>query len=318
MMRFIRNSAFTLIEMLVVIAIISILAGLLLPGLVAARGKARQTDCMNALGQVGKAILMYAIDNEDLMPMGQNGAVGTRDLYVAKSHYYEVTIKTKTKTVTRKGWATSWNGVTGLGLLHRDLALMANSEILFKGENAGVEIGTEMGKLPERNLIDKKYPQHPTYNVRPDPNMQVHSSYYYSQAGHGRQKQLNDNQLKNRAIVIGAQGVYECPADDPNADDFPGVFMRHVPTPGFPTPQHEAYYNCWVNPLNRYKPRPHENTKYMQHYVEHNHGGTGTHILAASGRVKWFSFEATSGIRQFNVIMDPDGAFKAADAILRN
>ena len=54
-----RRVAFTLIEMLVVISIISMLAGMLLPGLTAARQQAREIKCLNNLDQIGMAIEMY-------------------------------------------------------------------------------------------------------------------------------------------------------------------------------------------------------------------------------------------------------------------
>jgi prepilin-type N-terminal cleavage/methylation domain-containing protein/prepilin-type processing-associated H-X9-DG protein len=58
-------SAFTLIELL---AVIAILAALLLPVLSAARLKARAIQCVSHLKQDGAAIVMYAGDDNDLLP----------------------------------------------------------------------------------------------------------------------------------------------------------------------------------------------------------------------------------------------------------
>jgi len=60
MSRSICRKAFTLVELLVVIMIISVLVGLLLPSLTRAREKANQVSCADNLHQIGMAMLIYA------------------------------------------------------------------------------------------------------------------------------------------------------------------------------------------------------------------------------------------------------------------
>lgn len=64
-------SAFTLIELLVVIAIISIIAAILFPVFAQAREKARQIACVSNEKQMGLALLQYAQDFDEYLPMSQ-------------------------------------------------------------------------------------------------------------------------------------------------------------------------------------------------------------------------------------------------------
>jgi prepilin-type N-terminal cleavage/methylation domain-containing protein len=56
---------FTLVEMLVVIAVIAILAALLFPALNAAKRKAQRATCLNNLRQINVGVRMYSDDAND-------------------------------------------------------------------------------------------------------------------------------------------------------------------------------------------------------------------------------------------------------------
>ena len=64
------SSAFTLVELLVVIAVVAILMGVLVPALASARASARKIACLANLRQIGLAVHSYADDNRGNIPFG--------------------------------------------------------------------------------------------------------------------------------------------------------------------------------------------------------------------------------------------------------
>lgn len=70
-----RRRAFTLVELLVVLAVIGILTALLLPAVVGTKEGGRSTVCLNNLHQIGIALQIYVQENQNHLPVMQN--IGT-------------------------------------------------------------------------------------------------------------------------------------------------------------------------------------------------------------------------------------------------
>jgi prepilin-type N-terminal cleavage/methylation domain-containing protein len=69
-----RSSAFTLVELLVVIGIIAVLVAIMLPTLNRVRAKSRKTVCLSNLRQLGQATHIYAAENKGWLPARPDGS----------------------------------------------------------------------------------------------------------------------------------------------------------------------------------------------------------------------------------------------------
>ena len=68
------SRSFTLIELLIVIAIIAILAAMLLPALNKARERAQTVNCTSQQKQYALACTQYGLDNQEWMPIAYANA----------------------------------------------------------------------------------------------------------------------------------------------------------------------------------------------------------------------------------------------------
>lgn len=84
------RSAFTLIELLTVIAIIGILAAIIIPVVGKVRLAARQSQCVSNLRQIGIGIMAYTNDNRGFLP-GRSGADGNSGLESAVHYRFPAT-----------------------------------------------------------------------------------------------------------------------------------------------------------------------------------------------------------------------------------
>lgn len=82
-----RQQGFTLVEMAVVLGILTVLIALGLSVVGAAHRRARQAVCLSNLGQLDKALLMYAGDNDNLLPPYQNDFGAGGHITTASGHY---------------------------------------------------------------------------------------------------------------------------------------------------------------------------------------------------------------------------------------
>jgi len=77
------DRGFTLVELMVVIAIIAILAALLLPAMAAAKANSKRIACISNLRQIGVAVRAYSIDYGGLIPYGPKAPpfISPKDFY---------------------------------------------------------------------------------------------------------------------------------------------------------------------------------------------------------------------------------------------
>jgi prepilin-type N-terminal cleavage/methylation domain-containing protein/prepilin-type processing-associated H-X9-DG protein len=102
------QKAFTLIELLVVIAIIAVLASIAIPAFQKVMERARSTQDANNLSQLGKSVLAYLNDNDDLMFSGTTWTLGLFNNYLKDRKIYQSPFDSRSPSSTDTSFNVSY------------------------------------------------------------------------------------------------------------------------------------------------------------------------------------------------------------------
>lgn len=147
-----EHRAFTLVEMLVVIATIAILAAMLLPAIAKSKGKAQRIACVNNSKQVGLGIILWSHDHEGKYPWIVKPADGgTRTFSQAWQHFAVLSNELGTPKVLhcptdkQRMGAESFNGPNGLVTLQ-------NAALSYAVGTEATEGNPSMHIVVDRNI----------------------------------------------------------------------------------------------------------------------------------------------------------------------
>lgn len=183
-----RSNAFTLVELLVVIAVISVLAGLLLPALEDAMRASRLIVCMNQQKQQYLVLTTYMDENRDMLPPAGNcwGA-----LSFLKDGYYQWNPRVK--------W--SWGAYLCDRGYIQDMDLLVcpdtdgeghseREDIIFLKKSPEVWLNNDDGvwcnySMRHGGRFSKKYPNRQLMLAEAAQNYSVHPPYFWEIQQHG-------------------------------------------------------------------------------------------------------------------------------------
>lgn len=190
------TAGFTLVELLVVLAIIAILAGLLLPSMSSAKARAKQAVCLSNLRQLGVAIRLYAGDHDGRIPFGP-----TAPPFTSPASFYPSTGAPTSLLSLRDG------APVGLGLMLKSALASEPRAVFCPGRDQPTDADAELAKVGTNQAQSSYYYRHGGNTQLFDPVGNRFNSE------HLRLDALGDNRDGNpiRALVLDTQ--FLCPPD---------------------------------------------------------------------------------------------------------
>ncbi len=137
------KSGFTLVGLLVIIAVLAILAAMLLPALASAKKKAQRINCVNNLKQCGLAFRMWAGDNYDKNPMDVPEAKGgTREFNTGADTFRHFQVMSNELSTPK------------ILVCPADTRIAANNYTRLKNQNVSYFVGLDANESSPQMLLD--------------------------------------------------------------------------------------------------------------------------------------------------------------------